>query len=142
MKNIFILTLSVLALFLSGCAAPCPYWRTDYGCAQKEGLESGKPLLVLITAPNCSACESNWCRIFSRKEFLAEVSKNLVPVYLSCPYQDPSDACSALRTKYDASQSPSLLILDSGGEMIATVPFPYQDSEKCLESIRALLNNK
>ncbi|MBO7434404.1 thioredoxin family protein [bacterium] len=138
MKNIFIIVLGALALMCSGCAAQRAYWRTDYRCAQKESLESGKPLLVLITAPDCSACENNWCRIFSRKEFLEEAEKDLVPVFLSCPYENPSSLCRNLRDTYDAGPSPSLLILD-GDQMIGIVPFPYQDAENCLESIRSLL---
>ena len=128
-------------LLLCSCACkPSPaYWRTDANCAQIEAKEKGKALLVLITAPDCSACENNWCRIFSRKEFLNEVDKDLVPLYLSCPYQNATGVCSAWRDKYDARLSPSLLIIGSDGELIATVPFPYKDMENCLSSIRSSL---
>ena len=140
MKNIFIIVLCALALLCSGCAAPCPYWRTNYSLAQKESVEKGKPLLVLITAPDCSTCESNWCRIFSRKEFLEKVSKDCIPLLLNCPYENPTLQCSTFRDMYDAGPSPSLVLIEGSGKKIATVPFPYQDTEKCLEAIRSLLN--
>lgn len=139
MRNIIIAISAILLLCSCACQTSPAYWRTDANCAQLEAREKGKALLVLITAPDCSACESNWCRIFSRKDFLNEVDKELVPLYLSCPYQNASSVCKAWRDKYDASQSPSLLIIGSDGELIATVPFPYKDMENCLESIRSSL---
>lgn len=137
MRKILLIALSVLAL--SSCATNRAYWRTCSPEAAEEAKETGKPLLVLVSAPDCAACESNWCRIFSRKEFLKEVSKDCVPLLLNCPYEEPSPQCSEFREKYDAGLSPSLLLIEGSGEKIATVPFPYQDTKSCLESIRALL---
>ena len=137
MRNILLIALGALAL--SSCAVNRAYWRTCSPDAANEAKETGKPLLVLVTAPYCSACESNWCRIFARREFLEEVSKDCVPLLLNCPYEEPSLQCSTFREKYDAGPSPSLLLIEGSGEKIATVPFPYQDTQKCLESIRSLL---
>ena len=137
MKNILIAVFSVLTL--SACATKCAYWRTCSPNAMEEAKASGKAVLVLITAPNCSTCESNWCRIFSRREFLDEVSKDCVPLLMNCPYENPSLQCSSFRQKYDAEPSPSLVLLEISGKKIATVPFPYEDADKCLESIRSLL---
>ena len=139
MRNIIFAISAVLLLCSCACKPSPAYWRTDVNCAQLEAKEKGKPLLVLVSAPDCSACESNWCRIFSRKEFLKEVSKDCVPLLLNCPYEEPSPQCSEFREKYDAGLSPSLLLIEGSGEKIATVPFPYQDTKSCLESIRALL---
>lgn len=139
MRNIIFAISAVLLLCSCACKPSPAYWRTDVNCAQLEAKEKGKPLLVLVSAPDCSACESNWCRIFSRKEFLNEAEKDLIPLYLSCPYQNATGVCKDWREKYDASLSPSLLVVGSDGELIATVPFPYQDTQKCLESIRSLL---
>lgn len=137
MKNIFIAVFSALAL--SACATQWAYWRTYSPNAMEEAKASGKAVLVLVTAPNCSTCESNWCRIFSRREFLDEVSKDCVPLLLNCPYEEPSLQCSTFRQMYEAELSPSLVLLENSGEKIATVPFPYEDADKCLESIRSLL---
>jgi thioredoxin-related protein len=140
MKNIFIAVFSVLAL--SACATRCAYWRAYSPDAMEEAKASGKAVLVLVTAPNCSTCESNWCRIFSRREFLEEVSEDCVPLFLNCPYEEPSQQCSAFRQMYEADLSPSLVLLESSGKKIATVPFPYEDADKCLESIRSLLKDE
>ena len=140
MKNIFIAVFSVLAL--SACATRCAYWRAYSPDAMEEAKASGKAVLVLVTAPNCSTCESNWCRIFSRREFLDEVSKDCVPLLLNCPYEEPSLQCSTFRQMYEAELSPSLVLLENSGEKIATVPFPYEDADKCLESIRSLLKDE
>ena len=140
MKNIFIAVFSVLAL--SACATQCAYWRAYSPNAMEEAEASGKAVLVLVTAPNCSTCESNWCRIFSRRKFLDKVSKDCVPLLLNCPYEDPSQQCSEFRQMYEAELSPSLVLLEASGKKIATVPFPYEDTDKCLESIRSLLKNE
>jgi len=137
MKNIFLILLSALAL--CSCAAERAYWRTDPVAAQKEAADENKPLLVLMSAPDCSACESNWMRIFCRQDFLSEASRSCVPLFVSCPYKEPSSLCKEWREKYDAEPSPSLFIIESDGSFKGTVPFPYGDSEKCLNSIKTLL---
>ena len=134
-----ILFIALSSLTLASCVANRAYWRTCPPDAFDAAKESGKPLLVLVTAPDCSACESNWCRIFARREVLEEISKDCVPLLLDCPSEEPSLQCSTFREKYDADLSPSLLLIESSGKKIATVPFPYQDTQKCLESIRSFL---
>lgn len=135
MKKILFLFFTLV--LLGGCTS-CPtvvHWNTDANCAFKEAQQKNKPVLLLITQPDCSACENCWYTVFGEEDFVTDVSEFCVPLYKCCPFPFEGE-CKKYRALPDADKSPSLILLDKEGKHLKTFSYPYGNKEKCLAEIK------
>lgn len=96
-------------------------WHSDLEAGQQAAQTSGEPLLLYFWSEDCSYC----------KEFNAELQNNAALqesvdgyVLVSVEYVNEPE----LRSEYDVSGTPTIVVLSPDGEMVTSfVPTSVQD---------------
>ena len=103
-------------------------WFQDPEAALKEAQKTEKPLFVLFTAPGwCGPCKQLEEKIFNGTNFVSEAQKEVILVELD--FSDPStlppqyqQSYSEWSKRYSIKAYPTMLVLDSNGEVLANIP--------------------
>jgi len=88
-------------------------WGEDLAAARRRAQASGRPLLLLFDQENCPPCLVLHRTVIEAPEFVEAVEEGFVPVHL--------DFCRepALVERYGLRGTPTLLVLDPTGEVLA-----------------------
>lgn len=99
-------------------------WFESYENAHRESLRTGKPMLVAFTGSDwCGPCIQLKKNVFDSTAFQTWASKKAVLLELDFPkksHQEPKlqTQNQRLAEKYDITGYPTVLFLDSGGEVL------------------------
>lgn len=122
MKSNPLLSLLTLLLLLamgsaSGATFPkgSPSFNTDFAKAQKTAKASGKPMVVVFSAPWCAACQVNKKKVYPNRSVKPYHSK-FVWVYLNTDVKKND----TLANKYGVKTLPNIQFLHASGKAIAS----------------------
>ncbi len=113
--------------------------------AQQIAKEDGLPILIDFTGSDwCGWCIKLVDEIFSQKEFIEYATENLVMVKLDFPKdihqtEDTKRYNRQLAEKYNIRGFPTILLLNSKGEVIAQTGYQYGGAAKYVEHLQELL---
>lgn len=99
-------------------------WQTDLPKAEAQAKTENKIVLLDFTGSDwCGWCIKFRKEVLDTPEFQAYATKNVVLVEVDFPNKkaitdDLKKANAALKTKYDVSGFPTLIVLDSNGKEI------------------------
>lgn len=146
-----LLTIAILSLFfIYACAESKEKteelnWLTNLEEAQQIAKEEGLPILIDFTGSDwCGWCIKLVDEIFSQKEFIEYATENLVMVKLDFPkdiYQTEKTKAynDNLAKKYGIKGFPTILLLNSEGDVIAQTGYQYGGAAKYVEHLQELL---
>ena len=145
MKKIIML---VAAAFSAGVFAMPAGFTDDWDAAMKKAAVEKKTVLALFTGSDwCIWCQRLEGEVLSKKEFSDEVGKTFVPVFLDFP-SDKSLVSKAtakrnqeLAKKYGVRGYPTVLLLDSKGEVLAKTGYQKGGPKKYLAHVNGLVKN-
>lgn len=101
---------------------PIP-WRHDYAAALQEGKASGKPILIDFSATWCPPCQRMKQSSWPDDRVVKLASSSYVPLGL-----DVDDAnAKAPAEKYNITEIPAILIVDSDGKVLKQGAFMSAD---------------
>ena len=98
-------------------------WLTDFQKAKAESLKTGKPIYILFTNSDAAPCLSLERTIFSQKKFQDYADKKLVlmkvdfPVAIHLQPKALQQQNQTLKAKYGIAVYPTVLLLDSNGDI-------------------------
>lgn len=155
MKKIFFMIITLIVLFSTACAQTKNKenenkselnWLTNLEEAQKISQEKEIPIFVDFTGSDwCVWCFKLRDEIFSQKEFIQYAKENLVLVELDFPRKTKqSNETKAynnnLAQKYGIRGFPTILLLNSVGEVIAKTGFEHGGAENYVTHLKKLLS--
>ena len=133
---IFVLCIG-LSVFASG-----KEWMTDMNAAMKLSAKTGKPILVDFSGSDwCGWCVKLDREVFSKTAFKAFAKKNLILVLLDFPRRKAMSAKlkkqnRALAAKYKIRGYPTVLLLDSKGNIIVRTGYRSGGAPKYIEFLK------
>ncbi len=138
----------VAAALSAGAFAMPAGFTDDWDAAMKKAAAEKKTVLALFTGSDwCIWCKRLEGEILSKKEFSDNVGKTFVPVFLDFP-SDKSLVPEAtakrnkeLSKKYKVRGFPTVLLLDSKGEVLAQTGYDKVSPEKYLANLNGLVKN-
>lgn len=145
MKNVKLVALIAAALSLSAAAMAGEGWITDFEAAKKEAAEKKRPILVDFSGSDwCGWCIKLDSEVFSKKEFKDYASQNLVLFLADFPRNNKqTDAVKKqndeLAKKYKVEGFPTVLLLDSEGQVLTKTGYRAGGAEKYVEHLKELL---
>ena len=98
-------------------------WHTDFQKAKAESLKTGRPIYILFTNSDAAPCLSLERTIFSQKKFQDYADKKLVlmkvdfPVAIHLQPKALQQQNQTLKAKYGIAVYPTVLLLDSNGDI-------------------------
>ena len=98
-------------------------WLTDFQKAKDESLKTGRPIYILFTNSDAAPCLSLERTIFSQKKFQDYADKKLVlmkvdfPVAIHLQPKALQQQNQTLKAKYGIAVYPTVLLLDSNGDI-------------------------
>lgn len=98
-------------------------WLTDFQKAQAESKKTGRPIYILFTNSDAAPCLSLERTIFSQKKFQDYADKKLVlmkvdfPVAIHLQPKALQQQNQMLKSKYGIAVYPTVLLLDSNGDI-------------------------
>lgn len=104
-------------------------WLTSLSEAQQRSRETGKPILMDFTGSDwCHWCQKLDGEVFAKKEFQEWASENVILLEVDFPrYGDQSELTrrqnEQLRDQYAISSYPTLLLVDSEGEVLGKLGY-------------------
>jgi thiol:disulfide interchange protein len=90
-------------------------WTEDWGQAQKEAEEKGKPRLVLFTADWCQPCQILKRDVLTQPEVAKYLAERFIRVKVDLT--EPDARQRELGEKYEAEFIPTMVIIDGNGEV-------------------------
>lgn len=129
----------VLASFAAQNAGAGDDWQTDFKAAKAKAKEDKKYMLVDFTGSDwCGWCIKLHDEVFSKEPFATEGPKRFVLVELDFPHEKKqSDAIKKqneeLSKKYKIEGFPSVLMMDSEGQVIARTGYREGGPESYLK---------
>ena len=143
---ITILTLSFITVYAQNIEdSEDLNWLDNLEKAQEISKEKELPIFVDFTGSDwCGWCIKLTEEVFSQEEFIQYSTENLVLVKLDFPRAIPqTDATKAynenLARKYGIRGFPTILLLDSDGQVIAQTGYQYGGAAKYVEHLQELL---
>jgi protein disulfide-isomerase len=100
-------------------------WQNDYPKAQTVAMQKQKPLLVAFLGPNwCGSSDQFENEILASPDFLEGIKGEMLLVKVDLPekFQEENYQGKGLKERYEISECPSLILLDSNGIEIAKLP--------------------
>jgi len=120
-------------------------WRTDFKAAQAKAKEEKKYLLVDFTGSDwCVWCIRLHNEVFDKEPFKAEAPKQFVLVELDFPRDEKKitpelkKQNEELRDKYDIKGYPSVLLMDSEGQLVARTGYREGGPDSYLKHLAEL----
>lgn len=116
-------------------------WQTDFKAAQSKAKEEKKYLLVDFTGSDwCGWCIKLRNEVFDKDPFKAEASKQFVLVELDYPHEkeqsdDLKKQNKELADKYNVEGFPTVLMMDSEGQVIARTGYREGGPEEYLKHL-------
>ena len=120
-------------------------WLTNLEVAQQIADEKDLPIFVNFTGSDwCGWCIKLVDEVFSKQEFIDYAKGNLVMVKLDFPknIQQSNETKiynSKLATKYEIQGYPTILLLNSEGEVLAQTGYQYGGVKKYIDHLKSLL---
>ena len=120
-------------------------WLTDFEAAKKEAVERKVPILADFSGSDwCGWCIKLDKEVFSQEEFKAYAKENLVLFLADFPSQKPQPEAvkkqnQALGEKYAVRGYPTVLLLDSNGDVLERTGYQAGGAEAYVEHIKKLL---
>ena len=120
-------------------------WQTDFEKAKKESAEKDQPILANFTGSDwCGWCIRLHKNVFSKKAFKKYARKNLVPLKVDFPREKKQPAeikqqNRKLAKEYEIKGFPTILILNSKGEILARTGFQKGGPEKYVKHLKKLI---
>ncbi len=120
-------------------------WLDNLEKAQEIAKEKALPIFVDFTGSDwCGWCIKLTEEIFSQEEFIQYSTENLVLVKLDFPRAIPQTPETKaynenLAKKYGIRGFPTILLLDSEGQVIAQTGYQYGGAAKYVEHLQELL---
>ena len=142
------LIMTVAAALAAGVFAMPAGFTDDFDAALKKAAAENKTVFALFTGSDwCIWCKRLEGEVLSQKAFSDEVGKTFVPVFLDFP-NDKSlvKAATAKRNrelaeKYSIRGYPTVLLLDTKGEVLAQTGYRAGGPEKYLAHVKGLVQN-
>ena len=137
----------VIGIAAVGClrAEAAKGWKTDFRKAAKEAKESGKYMLLDFSGSDwCGWCVRLDQEVFSKQEFKAYATKNLVCVLLDFPRRKPQSKelkrqNQALMKKHGVRGFPTIIILSPTGQLVARTGYRPGGPGKYVEHLKAVI---
>ncbi len=123
-------------------------WLTDFEQAKKIAAEKKLPILMDFSGSDwCGWCIKLDKEVFSQKAFKDYAKDNLVLFVADFPRAKKQSADvkaqnQALAQKYSIRGFPTVLILDSNGELIAQTGYQRGGAEKYVEYLKNVISEK
>ena len=142
-KFLIITFLSLLGLQASLSAGEG--WTTDFKAAQAQAKAEGKPLFLEFTGSDwCPPCMALHKNVFSQAAFKDYAKESLVWVQLDFPRSKTQSAQLkaqnvALRDQFNVPGYPTVLILDSDGEMIGKTGYRRGGAESYVAHVKEII---
>jgi len=120
-------------------------WLTDFAEAQKQSTEKNLPILINFSGSDwCGWCIKLDNEVFSKDEFKAYAKDNLILFLADFPNQkeQPNDVKAqneALSKTYKVTGFPTILLLDSKGDVIAKTGYQRGGPTAYVEHLKTLL---
>jgi len=143
-KTILIVLIGVM---ISGCqqagVVDGDLWTEDYDAALERAAAENKHLLVDFSGSDwCGWCIRLESEVFSKAEFINYAKENLVLVMVDFPNSKPQSAeqraaNDALAKKYGIQGFPTVLILNSQGEVVERTGYQRGGPEGYVEMIKS-----
>ncbi len=157
MKKIVLMIIALIVLFSIACAQTKNKesenkselnWLTNLEEAQKISQEKRIPIFVDFTGSDwCGWCFKLRDEVFSKEEFIQYAKENLVLLELDFPRKTKqSNETKAynnnLAQKYGIRGFPTILLLNSDGEVIAKTGFQHGGAENYVSHLKELLSTQ
>lgn len=123
-------------------------WLTKLELAQAQAAKEGKYILLNFSGSDwCMNCKRLHKSLFITTEFTEFAKENLVLLNLDFPARkknrlpkEEQEYNDALAEKYNKSGAfPTVLILDSKGNIVGQLEYPQLDPKAYIESIKKLI---
>jgi protein disulfide-isomerase len=104
-------------------------WQTDYLRALEQARKEKKYLLLDFTGSDwCAPCIKLKKEVFDTAEFKAFADKHLVCVEVDFPRRQPlpeelASQNAYLQSKFKVKEFPTIIILDSDGRLLGSLPY-------------------
>lgn len=121
-------------------------WTKNYPAALKKAASKNKPILINFSGSDwCSWCTRLDEEVFSQPEFIAYAKENLICVLLDYPQTTPQPAKEkaankALAQQYKIQGFPTVLLLNSQGELIKRTGYQPGGPTAYIQMIQAAMN--
>jgi thioredoxin-like negative regulator of GroEL/YHS domain-containing protein len=117
-----------LILAVAGSIAPAlgtesVSWRSNLDAAKIEATQSGKLVLLHFYTPTCGPCRMLDQNVFSQPQIGEDIERNFVPVKIN------ADENPAIAAAYRIERVPSEIVLNSQGNVVASLSCPQNPSE-------------
>ncbi|GBD87927.1 disulfide bond reductase DsbH precursor [bacterium BMS3Abin03] len=149
MKRVAILF--ILTLFVWGCGQKETHddlnWTTDLGKALQLAKQENKAVLVNFTGSDwCKWCFKLSDEVFSQDEFKEYADKNLVLVKVDFPeHKEQTNQTKmynkSLAKKFGVQGFPTIIIINSGGRMVAKTGYQAGGPVNYINHIKSFLSS-
>lgn len=142
----FLLVLTFLASSSIAAFASGDGWFTNFEEAKKNAAESGRPILADFTGSDwCIWCKKLKAEVLSQDAFLDYAKNNLVLMEVDFPRNKKLPAAVStqnqkLMQQYGIMGFPTILLLDSQGNVIAQTGYKQGGAKAYVQHIKELLN--
>lgn len=136
MKRSLVSFILVMVTACYAVAVESVNWQTDYPAALKTATAQKKNILLLFTGSDwCPACKVLEKQILSSAEFRTFANENLVPVMVDFPRtkklpEAQAKANEALRKQFGIEAFPTMLMLDSAGNLLEEFGYKGQKPDE------------
>lgn len=89
-------------------------WAEDFGAAQEQAAESGKPIILYFTATWCSPCRIMKRQVWADEEVMKLVNAEFVPVAIDLGNPDDAAVCA----RYTVKGTPVTIVTDPQGKAL------------------------
>ncbi len=120
-------------------------WYTDFEKAQEQAEKEKLPILVNFSGSDwCIWCQRLESEVFATEEFKSYAGDNLVLFLADFPRQKEQaqpikEQNQKLAQKYEVRGFPTILLLDSDGELLARTGYKRGGAEPYIEHLKELV---
>lgn len=143
------LLVTLFAMILTACPAMPMQdydWETNFKLASAKAEKGSKYMLLNFSGSDwCVWCNKLDSDVFNNPEFKAYARENLVCVVLDFPLNKPQSRALKkqnieLAGKYGVSGYPTIVILNSKGDLINTMGYLAGGAKKYVEHLKAIIS--
>ena len=145
LSSLFVLFLFLFTSCNNGQASDNLKWETNLEQAIAQAKKENKAVLVNFTGSDwCIWCKRLSSEVFSQKEFEDYARKNLVLVKLDFPRNIEQTQATkyynnSLAQKYGIQGFPTILILNSKGDLVAKTGYQPGGADNYIQHIKSFL---